>query len=728
VLSIGKVGGGQGDPRYYIDSVAKGRDDYYTGHGEAQGEWHGSGAKAQGLSGPVEDDAFLGILTEPTVRTKKVLAYDLTFSAPKSVSVIYGIGDRTVSPVAREAHDEAVREALGYLERHACWTRRGPAGKDRVQGDGLTVAAFRHRTSRAGDPQLHTHAVVANSTVADGYASALDGRALYAHARTAGFLYQAVLRKNLTEHLGVEWEPVHNGVAEVSGIDDDVLRHFSRRSQEIRERMRQTGGRSARSAEIAALETRRSKEYNVPANRLREEWRASASELGLGQDELAAILDRRAPSRALEPDLAATAEELAAPGGVTREASTFDRRDVLCDWAEAHREGAGVDRLEALADRWLSSNHAVQLEGDDARRHLGGARHSTPDMLQLEHRLITEAAVRRASGVATSDTQAVDDALAARPRMSAEQAAMVRSLTTSGDGVQVVRAAAGTGKTYALEVARHTWEAESTRVFGCSLAARAAVELETLAGIDSTTIARLLRDIDRGDGLPRGSVLVVDEAGMVGSRTIARLADHAAETHSKLVLLGDDHQLPEIDAGGAFRKLADELGAVELHDVHRQSAPWDREALDELRRGKVRRWTESYRDHGRLVSRSTSDALRETLVDDWWEAARTANDDAVMIAHRRVDVAELNALARERMHRDGRLGDEELVASNRAFSIGDRVVARRNDRRAHVINGMRGDLVGVDLDQRTATVRTQSGETREVRRTSTTGGSTMGTP
>jgi conjugative relaxase-like TrwC/TraI family protein len=313
VLSIGKVGGGQGDPRYYIDTVAQGKDDYYTDRGDAQGQWEGHGAERRGLTGGVEDEQFLNLLTQPSTianKPKTVLAYDLTFSAPKSVSVIYGIGDRTISPVARQAHDDAVRDALGYLERHATWTRRGKNGRRLLPGDGLTVATFRHRTSHAGDPQLHTHAVVANTTTAEGRETSLDGRALYAHQRTAGFLYQAALRKNLTETLGVEWEPVRNGAAEISGIDDQVLKHFSRRSQEIRERLAQVGGRSAHAAEIAALETRKAKDYNVPAGRLREEWRARAAELGLDHHVLSLVLDRRAPGRPVQPDLAATAEEI----------------------------------------------------------------------------------------------------------------------------------------------------------------------------------------------------------------------------------------------------------------------------------------------------------------------------------------------------------------------------------------------------------------------------------
>jgi conjugative relaxase-like TrwC/TraI family protein len=718
VLSIGKVGGGQGDPRYYIDCVAQGKDDYYTGHGEPQGHWEGSSANARGLTGGVGDEEFLGLLTEPSTtatRPKTVLAYDLTFSAPKSVSVVYGIGDRPVAGVVRKAHDEAVREALGYLERHATWTRRGKDGKHLLRGDGLTVAAFRHRTSRAGDPQLHTHAVVANATSAEGRETALDGRALYAHQRTAGFLYQAALRKNLTETLGVEWEPVRNGAAEISGIDGEVLKHFSRRSQEIRERLDQLGARSARAAEVAALETRKAKDYNVPTDRLRQEWRARAAELGLDQQVLGLVLDRRPPGPVVQPDLRAVAEELAAPGGITEQASTFDRRDVLRDWAEAHREGASVERLEALADRWLASPHAIQLEHDDVRQHLGGARYSTPEMLALEDRLVTNAAARRGCSVATVGQEKVERVAATHPHLADEQTSMIRALTTSGDGVQVVRAAAGTGKTLALTAARDLWEQDGTRVFGCALAARAAVEMETLAGIDSTTIAGLLRDIDQGNGLTRGSVLVVDEAGMVGSRSIDRLARHAADTDSKLVLVGDDRQLPEVDAGGAFRRLADELGAIELHQVHRQAQRWDREALGELRQGKIEAWAAADRDHGRLVSRPTAEQLRTTLVDDWWEAARRPGaGDAVMIAHRRTDVADLNTLARDRMLRDGRLGDEEVRTDRRAFAVGDRVIARRNDRRAGVINGTRADVIAVNPETRSVAIRTKAGDERRL--------------
>jgi hypothetical protein len=142
MLSIGKVGGGQASPSYYVEHVAQGAEDYYAGAGEARGQWHGRGAAARGLSGTVGDDEFLGLLSADDGPGKTVLGYDLTFSAPKSVSLLFGLGDPELSDRVRAAHDEAVRQALDYVERHACWTRRGAQGRSRLRGDGLTVAPF----------------------------------------------------------------------------------------------------------------------------------------------------------------------------------------------------------------------------------------------------------------------------------------------------------------------------------------------------------------------------------------------------------------------------------------------------------------------------------------------------------------------------------------------------------------------------------------------------------
>src|SRR5215208_8189665 len=278
MLSIGKMKAGQA--KYYldqadarvdvVDSVADGMEDYYLGAPEARGEWIGSAGLELRLSGAVEAEALRQVLAgldprdgsslrDPTSRVR-VAGFDLTFSAPKSVSVLFGVGDESMRGQARGAHDRAVREALGYLERSAAAVRRGHAGAVVEEATGLVAAGFRHRTSRAGDPQLHTHVLVANlGRGPDGRWSALDGRRLYGQARSASFVYQAVLRGELTRSRGVEWSPVRKGIAEVVGVRRRVLVGFSRRRAEIEAALAEHGTSGARAAEAAALATRRTK-------------------------------------------------------------------------------------------------------------------------------------------------------------------------------------------------------------------------------------------------------------------------------------------------------------------------------------------------------------------------------------------------------------------------------------------------------------------------------------
>jgi conjugative relaxase-like TrwC/TraI family protein len=280
MLTIGKLGGGPGVGRYYIDQVAQGREDYYAGEGEAAGVWMGTGAASLGLSGEVGEHELVRLLEGRGPTTGEILrelrsadavaGFDLTFRAPKSVSILFAIAEPGVVAEIMNAHDAAVTEALAYLEREACVTRRGAGGAIRMPGQGFVAAAFRHRSSRAGDPLLHTHVVVANATQGqDGLWTALDGRKLYRHAKTAGYLYQAVLRAELSRELGVRWRAVERGTADVEGVSRGVIEQFSRRRTEILELMAARGESSARAAQVATLETRRRKEYGVPVDRLR---------------------------------------------------------------------------------------------------------------------------------------------------------------------------------------------------------------------------------------------------------------------------------------------------------------------------------------------------------------------------------------------------------------------------------------------------------------------------
>ncbi|MGH2949713.1 MAG: MobF family relaxase [Solirubrobacteraceae bacterium] len=699
MLTIGKLAAGPTAGRYYVDQVAQGREDYNAGEGEAPGEWMGSGATSLSLDGAVSEQGVVRLLNAEDPATGELLrrplasgavaGFDLTFRAPKSVGVLFGICEPDVVREIVRAHDEAVAEALGYLEREACATRRGHGGAVLVRGRGFVAAAFRHRSSRAGDPLLHTHVVVANATQGpDGRWTALDGRPLYRHARTAGYLYQAALRAELSERLGLRWHVVERGTADIVGVPRAVIEHFSQRRAEILEHMAVRGERSARAAQVATLETRRRKEYGVPVDRLREEWRARAAEHGLGRFELRRVLRRDAFRRPWE-DGDELAERLLGDDGLTAGHSSFARCDVLQAVAGAARDGLHVHAVERWVDAFLAGEEIVELAVVRGERQ-----YTTRSLLRTERELLDRADGRRRAAVAVASVDAVRAALDARPRLSDEQRELVVALAQDGDGVHVVRAAAGTGKTFALEAAAEAWRRSGIPVVGCALSARAACELRDQAGIDTTTIARLKRVLHDGVALAEAAVLIVDEAGMAGTRDLATLAAAVERSSAKLVLVGDDRQLPEIEAGGAFRALAERLGATELHEVRRQREEWERGALAALREGDVDRFARAYHDRGRLVAMPNAQAAREALVADWW-AAQQRGADALMIAHRRSDVADLNARARDRMRQVGRLGSSELLSGGREYAVGDRVIATRNDYELGVVNGDAGVVAAI---------------------------------
>ena len=449
---------------------------------------------------------------------------------------------------------------------------------------------------------------------------------------------------------------------------------------------------------------------------MRAGWRARAAEHGLGHEETAGLVDRAdrgAPAPGSE-----LADLLAGREGLTRGRSIFERRHVVAELAAGVPAGVRYSDLEAAARGFLARADVELVEPAEqaGRRALAvGDRYSTRELLDLERSMIERAQRGVYAGVARVDRDAVDQVLGVRPELAGEQADMVRWLTTSGRRVDVVRAGPGTGKTHALDAAREAWQSAGLRVLGTALSARAAGELEAQSGIRSATIAQLRADAQRGHGLPRGCVLVVDEAGMVGTRDLEALVRGAERGDSKLVLVGDTRQLPEIEAGGALRSLAERLGAAELHHIRRQQEPWDREAIGAFHRGDHDRWLGAQIEHGRVTVSATAPQAQRAVVDGWFADAHQRGMEAtIMLAARRETVRDLNRLARERLHETGRLGGRELSVAGRGFAEGDRVLALRNHRGLGLRNGDRGTVVEVS-DDRTLTVRLDRDDRRDVR-------------
>lgn len=700
MLGIGKLAAGA--ENYYLN-ISAGIDDYYVGL-SAPGQWIASSQRLLDLDGEIDPDALRSVFGAIDPRTatplihsanRTVMAFDLTFKADKSVSLLHAFGTPDIAAAIETAHGAAIASSLRYLEDHAVHTRRGHNGTEMIRGNGFVAASFRHNRNRNDEPHLHDHVLVPNMVLGDdGRWSALDARHLYAHAKTAGYVYQAVLRDQLTGSLGVEFGPVTNGVAPIAGIPRSAIDAFSTRRAEILEHLDAVGASSAKAAQIATLETRRLKDQQPDLEAIQAEWRTRAAGCGLDIEHLDHLLGRTRRTGLTETERSDAVALMLSPDGLTAHASSFDRRDLIRAWCEAHPQGATLGEVEFFSAQMIGCEPSlVALKGD---------RWTTTELLACEQSVLDAAAAGRNRSVAVVPAAVADAAIGARPTITAEQEAVARALVTGGSAVSVLVAPAGTGKGFTLGVAQAAWTEANVQVLGATIAARAAAELRTGAGIPSMTITNLIGQLDDGKALARRSVLVIDEAGMVGTRQLARLVDHATQRGAKVVLVGDPRQLPEIDAGGLLAGLADRVPVLTLTENRRQREAWERTALHQLRSGSVEQALAAFDQHGRIERVPTLNDVRARIVDAWAQA-RVAGEEPIMLAARRDDVRALNELARATLA--DRLTGRALVIDGAVYQAGDTVMTLRNNARIDVRNGERGTVLAIDARARSMTVQ-----------------------
>jgi conjugative relaxase-like TrwC/TraI family protein len=747
VLSIAKLTPGQ--EGYYERSVAVGLDEYYEGHGESPGVWVGRGASALALEGVVHEgelgrlvrglhpqtheqlrshskarlitiERIHPLTDERWVETKKlapVAGFDLVFSPPKSVSLLHALGDDDTRRTVNEAHLSAWQAALTYLEDEACVTRRGRNGVQREHADGFVAAAYQHRTSRAQDPHLHTHVIVANmaQTPSDGKWRALDGEPILKSYRlAAGYLYQAQLRAELTRALGVEWDEPRKGMAEVKHVPRAVIREFSTRRTQVVEELERQGKGGFYAAQVAAVETRERKEY-VDLARLREDWRARAAEHGLGARELFGLLGRVRYQEPSREALLRLARGMLGPQGLTEKQTAFSDPEAVMAWAQAHRSGAPAERVRRLASR-LALTDGVEPVGEPPSPGRPG-RYSTSELVDVERAALALVERGRDVGAPSILERRLDEIERAdRLVLSNDQEAMVREAVTSSNRVVCVVGLAGAGKTTATHAVAQIFAHEGVEVLGAAPSGVAAEKLQDETGIPATTLHRLLDDA-HGGGIRSGSVLVVDEAGMAETRVLAPILELVEQANGKAILIGDPHQLPAVGAGGLFAGIVEREGAVVLTENRRQQDELERDALASVRGGVGRDYLAYAEKRERLVVSDSPVTTRARLLADWWEHARDDLAGNVMLALRRSDVSDLNQLARSLMDTAGRLGRERIVFADREFATGDRVVCLRNSDVHGVKNGTRGTVDRIDSARRTLVVATDRGPVVELSRT-----------
>ena len=628
-----------------------------------------------------------------------------------------GTGPDNARQQVREAQAAAVDAAIGYLTAHACVARLGRDGVDRQDGAqlGFLRAEFTHRCSREGDPQLHSHSILVNILEApDGRRAALDGGLLFQHAKAANGIYQAALRAELTRRLRVAWER-RDEQWEIAGIPPGLCRQWSKRRSQITAALAAHGiypdAATGRAAQTAALATRQRKVQIGDGRSLHDRFAREALAAGHdpGQVLQAALRTDMQHEPPPIPHVRRLLDTVTGPEGVTKQASSFSRRDAVIDLAARSAiHGVTADnaamRIEILVNRLLRDDRVVPVLMPAARttgellrvRDATGRiirtvdqserRYTTIDLLTAETELLHRATSRQHAGVARIPDRVVNQVLAAHPTLDADQQTMIRTLASSGAGVDVVVGKAGTGKSTAVGAYRAALDAAGIPVVGVAPSATAAHQLAVSAGIsDTATVDRLLTGLEhRRRALPHGVVVVRDEAAMCSTRTRLALQRAADAVDGKVVDVGDHRQIPSVDVGGGHYALTQLLGATVLGHNHRFRDPVYRDAAELIRDHQPAAAIQVLRAQGAVSDHHVRpvDAWMG-MVDDWL-THRNNGDQALMLAAERTTVAELNRLARAHLVARGAIARRSRTYrapdDHRAISlgVGDEFILRRN--------------------------------------------------
>jgi conjugative relaxase-like TrwC/TraI family protein len=672
VLVLRPIGCGQA--RYYLD-------------GSDPGHWQGTGVAALGLAGAVDEEDFAAVLAGRRGDGSALLAripknrragFDLMFAAPKSVSLLAALAAADESAKIAGAHHAAVADAVDYLERWAIRTRRGRDERRIVTG-GIIGAAFVHHTSRAGDPHLHTHVVVANVVLGrDGRWSCIDRLSLWQHARAVGALYQTSLRHHVATYgLHLAWKVRADGLADVEGVPRPAIDACSSRRRQVLAEAAASGLTSARGRAAVAGRTRRT------GSLAEQSWEARAAGAGLDRTTVANLLSASAsPSASVSASASGAASGAAsARGGLGAEAvdveglligkgSAFTRPDVVAAVAVAAPVEAGAAAVEQEADHFLRS--AVPI---NARRW------TTVRARSLDDAMVAMVDGRwRSAGLVPPDT--VEAAITSRPGLDGDQQAAVRRLTIGGSGVDVLAPGCLVRQAGVVDAARAAWEAAGHRVAVLTRSEDAEARWRALTAI--------------GPPPPRpnrASVVIVDGADHWPTIALHGLVDDTASRGGKLVLVAGGTSPPRREpACSGVAALADRVGAIRVGP----------DGTHGVTPGPIADIVRAGRDGTVVVAPTPADAARRLVAD--WHATRAGPNPAAMVALGPDEAEYLNRLARATRAAAGELTGPALHAGSRDFQAGDDVRVLRHDRRVGVPVGSCGRVTGVDPGRCQATI------------------------
>ena len=684
---------------------------------------------------PVGETELLGEIARWSKKSPVTVAgYDEVFSPPKSVSALWALADPQVAAMIERCHQAAVRGALAYQERDALFTRTGTDGVRQVDTLGMVAAAFVHRDSRAGDPDLHTHVAVANKVQSlDGKWLAIDGRAFYKSHVATSETYDALLRAHLSETLGVGWvsRPSRNGrrpVWEIDGIDQTLCARWSSRRADIEDEaatlataFRDRHGRPPTGLEMIHL----AQQANLATRQAKHEPRTLAEQRATWRDQADQHLGADGVDQMIRQALTPHPQQAVNLGGewlgriaarVTAEVEAS--RATWQGWhvrAEALRQLAGLpiapEQVEPIVDQIVgcvlgTTSFPLDLDEDVAEPDVlrrrdghsvyqlaGATTYSSGRIIAAERRLLSTAALTDGRSIDPALVEiALLESVANGVSLNEGQARLVRDLATSGRRLQLALAPAGTGKTTALTVLANAWASSGGTIIGLAPSAAAAhILAEHLSDAPCETLAKLAHSLDHPETAPGwvrtigpASLVIIDEAGMADTPTLDLIVNVVTSLGGSVRLIGDDHQLTAVAAGGILTDLAHTDSTIRLEDVLRFTDPAEAAASLALRNGDPAAIA-FYVDNNRLHPADSTSIISQIL--GAWTRDRQQGLDVIMLASTRDLVAQLNHHARVARLGDHPAGREVALADGNRASAGDVIITRRNNRALRTRNG-----------------------------------------
>lgn len=712
--SLHTLGAGRDAGLYYVndpnrEARPRSRDEYYIRDGG--GVWWSTGETIVRHGAAVDKESFRDLCAGIDPRTGERLVrgagpkhragWDITFSAPKSLSILWMAGDEQQRTTLHALHRAAVEDALRFLvDERLVEVRLGAGGYLREPAADIIVARFDHFTSREGDPTIHTHAVLLNAARSGEKYRTLEPEKLFEHQLVLGAAFRASLAHRLAS-VGFTVREAGRNQFEIAGISHSLIETFSKRSHQIE----QLVGRDATGAqkELASLATRGSKDEVAVGEILEARWKEELAQTGADPWE---AVRNFVPAQ--EVDLAVVRDldppEIEGPGPVAIAASKLFRhqsvitRKALVHGAliEAAIHAVSIDQVLAELRSYEERAILQKLTGEERAEYW-----TTPPIAAAEASLLRSA--DRLNEQDWFPRDAVEAALASAPYLSQEQADAIR-FAANRDGVTICEAPAGTGKTVMTQALVEAAQRSGLKILGLTPTWVAADELSKSCGIEACAIAKWRYDHERkiGSKIDANTLVVIDETGLAGVRDLETVLKVAHDAHAKVVCLGDRRQLQAVPGGSALKAISDVIarGAV-LSQVRRQTVDWQRAASMVMARGDSDAGLRAYAQHRKLEVVSGEAKAQARVIEMWSNYRHAHGDDVLIVTRRNSDAAALNRAARAILRSEGRLVGEDLslLAVGRDKKVGpielaqgDLIRFSENLPQFRIRNGTRGTI------------------------------------